>query len=84
MSGTVLNILETGSLFFIKPWEKKVTLVKTTAAPMRPTITFQVKKKVITQDLNVYSSKINKYKCCIDIMFSTNDLTSCLYQMNRG
>lgn len=43
MSGTVLHTLETGSLFFIKPWEKKVTLVKTTAAPMRPTITFQVK-----------------------------------------
>lgn len=43
MSGNVLRILETGSLFFIKPREKKVTLVKTTAAPMRSTITFQVK-----------------------------------------
>lgn len=45
MSGTVLRTLETGSLFFIKPRGKKVTLVKTTDAPlpMRPTITFQVK-----------------------------------------
>lgn len=33
MSGTVLRTLETGSLFFIKPRGKKVTLVKTTDAP---------------------------------------------------